>query len=73
LFALLKIANAKQEELGLDKKQQGFIGEIIKELYKEKRGGQGNYKNILEAAIRNDEVDFDVQKVIFAMMQALEA
>lgn len=71
-FTLLTISDAKQAELGLDKEQQGIIGEIVRQLYNEKRNGQGNYKDVLEKALENC-ADPDVQKVIFAMLQALEA
>ena len=71
-FALRKIADAKRDEIGLDKDQQGSIGEIFRQLYAEKRQGQGNYKDVLEKALET-YADPDVQEVIFAMLQALEA
>jgi len=72
LLALRKIADAKRGELGLDKDQQGIIGEIFKKLYSEKLKGQGNYKKVLDEAIENCGDTF-VQDVIFSMLQALEA
>ncbi len=72
LLTLRKIADAKRGELGLDKEQQGIVGEIFKKLYIEKLKGQGNYKKVLDEAIENCG-DLVVQDVIFAMLQALEA
>jgi hypothetical protein len=69
---LRKVADAKRDELGLDKEQQDKLGVIISNLYREKIKGQGNYQGVLEAALA-EYADPDVQKVIFAMMQELEA
>ncbi len=71
LSKLRKRADAQVAELGLAKEQQDAVGKIISQLYQEKRG-QGNYKGVLDNAI-GEYSDYQVQQVIFAMVQELEA